>query len=397
MRRLTLCLLLAACASPPRSDYVPGGHGLPRAARREYRRAVDLERHGNLRGSLEALGDLCSRYPLRLGLHLRRLELARRVEGMAKAAQLYQPPPPGVDPSRAEILAKLVRLPEEDVAARGALLEAATAEEPGEPFWRLGLADVGVSAFDLVMARARRQRELGRVQEAATSRQEAVRLLEQARQNAETALQLDPRFKEAQLLLGYIATRRADEAPDIELRDAWRKTAGYHYREALKLDRESLTALLDLSENLLYFDKYTEAARLLHRAVRLAPSEPMAWNNLGFAYYATGRLANAVRCYQRALEIDPAQARIRTALADGLRRQGKAVAALQELERARSDASGDRKLLAAIAFKMGAIEEHLGNYRPSVREYRRHIDLGGQDAAKARSRIRDIYENAFEK
>jgi len=298
---------------------------------------------------------------------------------------------------RAEILAKLVSLPEEDVAGREALLEAATAKEPKEPFWRLGLADVGLSAFDLIIARARRQSELGRVQDAAASREEAVRILEHARQDGETALQLDPGFKEAQLLLGYIATRRADEAPDVEQRDAWRRTAEYHYREALKLDPESLAALLDLSENLLYFDRYTEATRLLHRATRLAPGEPMAWNNLGFAYYATGRLANAVRCYRRALEVDPNQARIRTALADGLRRQGKMAAALRELGRARQDAAGDRELLAAIAFKTGAIEEHLGDYEVAVREYQAHIDLGGKDAAKARSRIRGIYENAFEK
>jgi hypothetical protein len=70
--------------------------------------------------------------------------------------------------------------------------------------------------------------------------------------------------------------------------------------------------------------------------------------------------------------------------------------ALEELERARGDAGDDRALLAEIAFKMAAIQEHERRYEDAVLNYQRHIDLDGRDAAKARSRIRHIYEHAYE-
>ena len=41
MGRLVPVLLLVACSAPPKSDYVPGGEGLPARARADYRRAVD--------------------------------------------------------------------------------------------------------------------------------------------------------------------------------------------------------------------------------------------------------------------------------------------------------------------------------------------------------------------
>ena len=60
---------------------------------------------------------------------------------------------------------------------------------------------------------------------------------------------------------GYVATRRADLGADIEERDAWRTTAAYHYGKALELDPACVSARLNLAENLLYIDEYTEAAR----------------------------------------------------------------------------------------------------------------------------------------
>jgi hypothetical protein len=57
---------------------------------------------------------------------------------------------------------------------------------------------------------------------------------------------------------------------------------------------------------------------------------------------------------------------------------------------------GDRVLEAEIAFKLAAIHEFERRYREAVKEYEHHIELGGHDAAKARSRIRHIYEGTAE-
>jgi tetratricopeptide (TPR) repeat protein len=397
MVRFVPLLLLVACAAPPKSEYVPGGAGLPARARSDYRRAVNRERQGDVDGSLAILGELSSRFPLRLGIHLHRLRLVLLYRGVDAAVALYDPPPPGVDPARADILVRLARAPEKGVPERMTILESATALEPMNPFWRLALAHVLLSAHDIVVERAEHERALGRVQASAESYLEASHIVEEARQEAETALQYDDSLKEAHLLLGFLWTRKADLAGDRESSDPPRHTAEYHYRKALELDPASLTGHLNLAENLIYFDRYKEAAGHLKAAVLLAPLEPMAWNNLAYAYHSLGKVDKSVSCYRKAMELDPHNARVRTALSDGLRRLDQADEALRELERARQDAGEDRELLADIAFKMAAIHEHEGRYRDAITEFQRHIDLGGEDAAKAKSRIRHMYEEAFEK
>ena len=47
-------------------------------------------------------------------------------------------------------------------------------------------------------------------------------------------------------------------------------------------------------------------------------------------------------------------------------------------------------------FKLAAIYEFAGRYRDAIDEYERYIQLGGPESAKARSRVRHIFENAFE-
>ncbi|MCK6461830.1 MAG: tetratricopeptide repeat protein, partial [Planctomycetes bacterium] len=237
------------------------------------------------------------------------------------------------------------------------------------------------------------QRSLGRLQESAQSYVEAARLAEEARQDAETALQYDPALAEAHLLLGYLWTRKADLLPQRDRRDELRNVADYHYRETLKLDPANVAARIDLAENLLYFGRYSDAEEELEIALRLAPKEILVWNNLGYATYATGRAEKAVEYYEEALKLDPRNARIRAALADALRRLDRPEDSIRELERARGDAGEDKALLATIAFKLAAIHEYDKRFADAVKEYQRHIDLGGPDAAKAKSRIRHIYES----
>ncbi len=394
MRGPLLLLLAAACSSAPRSDYVPGGEALPALPRADYRRAVAKERARDPQAALVILGELSATYPLDLGIHLHRLRIARSVGGPEAAAALYDPPPPGVDAERAAVLVALARTPEEDVSARMAILESAAAREPGNPFWRLALADVRLAAHDVVVRRAEEQRSLGRLQESAQSYIDAARLAEESRQDAETALQYDPRRPEAHLLLGFHWTRLADLHPQRERRDELRYTADHHYREALRLDPANLAARINLAENLLHFGRYSDANDELEIALKIAPKEPLVWNNLGYCAYSTGRLDKAVKYYEEALRLEPQNARMRTALADALRRIDRSADAIADLERARSDAMGDRALEAEIAFKLAAIHEFERRYREAVKEYQNHIELGGADAAKARSRIRHIYEGS---
>lgn len=399
MARLTPLVLLAACASTPKSDYVPGGAGLPPDARLDYRRALYLEHSGERERALQKLADLCSRHPTRLGFHLRRLRLARLVLGAEKAAAIYADPPPGVDRLRGEILMRLAATDERDLADRADILQFALRNEPAEPFWHLALADVELAGHAPLAERAEGTRKQGKVREAETEMRRVRAYLDRAAERAEKALALDPLLAEAHILIGYICTRRADVADQPAERLKWRKTAADRYGRALALDPESLPALLNNAENQLYFDRYSDAVKDLRAAARVAPGVPLIWSNLGALYYRIGRLADAFASYETALRLDPLAARARAAYADCLQRRGDLTRAMRELERAREDGGDDDALQAEIAFKLGAIHEFERRYRRAVHEYELHIHHGkraGTSGAKARSRIRHIIEHAYE-
>ncbi|MBI4950215.1 MAG: hypothetical protein HY955_08750 [Deltaproteobacteria bacterium] len=50
---------------------------------------------------------------------------------------------------------------------------------------------------------------------------------------------------------------------------------------------------------------YRDEAALWEATVRLSPAKPRAWNNLGFAYSAEGRMKEARMAYMEALRLDP--------------------------------------------------------------------------------------------
>ena len=398
MARLAwLILIAAACAQTPREEgYVPGGADLPASAHETYRQALLHEWQGERAEALREQEKLARRYPLRVAFHLRWLRLARELKGPEKAAASYEPPPPGVDSERAGVYATLARLPPEDVAGQRDVLAFAVQREPNEPWWRLALADVEISSHDAVSARAERERDLGRVETSEESVREAQEDLDRARKEAEEALRLDPGIAEAETMLGYICSRRADLGRGIEERDKWREQAGDHYAKALALDPSDLPALLNAAENFIYFDRFEDAARLLQQAVELAPKAPLAWVNLGYAYNAAGRLQQAKACYQEALRLRPSDARLRTAYADTLRSLEESDEAVRELERALKEVGEDSDLRASIVFKLAAIHEYEERYRDAIQAYEKYIQLGGSESAKARSRIRHIYRHAFE-
>ncbi|MGQ0613545.1 MAG: tetratricopeptide repeat protein [Planctomycetaceae bacterium] len=389
---LLALLLLTACASVPRSGYVPGGSDLPPAVRAAYGEALALSRSGEGEEALRILDELCGRYPLRLGLHLARLRIATATRGPEAAVARYQPPPAGFSPDQAGILIALATLETDDLAGLRGVLEFAADREPEQPLWWLALADVELRACDLVVERSHEERELGSFDAATRGYEEARAILVRAREEAERARSLDPRCAEAHLTLGYILSRRADLAEDYADRDELRKEAGVAYEAALDIDPASVPSLVNLAENHLYFGRHDRAIRALRDASRLAPGEAAVWTNLGVAYWATGEVVAASNSYSKALALAPGNARVRVALADCLQHEGKREQAKVELARARTEAAGERPLLALIAYKLAAIHEFEGEYAPAVEEYREHIRLGGPDSAKAESRIRFIFE-----
>ena len=55
-------------------------------------------------------------------------------------------------------------------------------------------------------------------------------------------------------------------------------------------------------------NNYTEAVSDLTKAIKLRPDIPEAFHNLGYAFERCGDVKNAIRAYERALNLKPAYA-----------------------------------------------------------------------------------------
>lgn len=145
----------------------------------------------------------------------------------------------------------------------------------------------------------------------------------------EQALQADPHDLETLFNLGYVygAVGRYEESIDC-LRQLKRHTpqlpALYRWEgvaldrlgrggEALQAFQEALRLKPDYDEalaglgNLLFNNKQMEKAeRYLQWAVTIAPEKSAYHNDLGRVYRQQGRMEEAVACYRKALELEPA-------------------------------------------------------------------------------------------
>ena len=54
-----------------------------------------------------------------------------------------------------------------------------------------------------------------------------------------------------------------------------------------------------------FLGKYDEAIKCYDKAIEIDPDNPVVWNNKGLALNSLGKYDEAVKCYDKAIEIDP--------------------------------------------------------------------------------------------
>ena len=108
--------------------------------------------------------------------------------------------------------------------------------------------------------------------------------LEEARQEFEAELQLDPANAAAEYELGEMARQARQWNEAIE-----------RFRRAAQLDPEFAEALIGLGKSLVSANRAAEAVAPLEAAVKLAPDNPVAHYQLSFAYRRLGREEEAKR------------------------------------------------------------------------------------------------------
>ena len=143
-----------------------------------------------------------------------------------------------------------------------------------------------------------------------------------AREAAEKALALDPQLADAHLAMG-----RIQRSYDWD----W-VAADASFRKALELEPGSAKALRHAASQARTLGRWSEAIDLANKAIEHDPLRSTTYNALGFALQAVNRDAEAEAAFRKGLEVAPDRAIRHMHLGQALLLQGKAEAALQEME-----------------------------------------------------------------
>lgn len=175
--------------------------------------------------------------------------------------------------------------------------------------------DIALSLLDALPVESTGE-ERARIARAPTNDDELLRLLRQAQrleweldmeQNAaagallEAALAQDSTFADAHAWLAGIYARRGMRSDDWATVERGRA----HARAAFRLAPESPHSLMGLAYSLIPYERFEEMRDINRRLLRLEPSYPFAFRNLGGIAYYSGNFTQAAIYFTEALALDP--------------------------------------------------------------------------------------------
>ena len=143
---------------------------------------------------------------------------------------------------------------------------------------------------------------------------------------------------------------RHDAVAMLLLQDGRPQDAVPHFRESLRLNKDSATTHYNLGLALSMLRQYPEATREYEAAVKLDPKHAEAQNNLGAMLHVAGRLDEAATHYRQALDLRPENVEARANFGRLLSIQGKPAAAATEFERGLTFAPESVSLLTGLAW-----------------------------------------------
>jgi Flp pilus assembly protein TadD len=120
----------------------------------------------------------------------------------------------------------------------------------------------------------------------------------------QSAVQIDPRYADAQFNLGnaFLQKGRADQAIS-------------QYQKALEIQPDFAAAHLNLGNGFSQQGRMDQAISQYQKALEINPDDEKAHNNLGNAFLQKGNVSQAITHFQQALEIKPADPSIQNNLA----------------------------------------------------------------------------------
>jgi len=148
-----------------------------------------------------------------------------------------------------------------------------------------------------------------------------------AREAVEKALALDPRLVDAHLTMRWI---------HIVYDWDW-AAADASVRRALELEPGNAMVLRNVGMQAVMFGRWDEAIDATNKAIERDPLGANSYNNLGIMLLAVNRDAEAESAYRKALELDPGGASRHMAIGWALLLEGKAEAALREMQQEKEE------------------------------------------------------------
>ncbi|MCX9010347.1 MAG: tetratricopeptide repeat protein [Candidatus Methanoperedens sp.] len=114
---------------------------------------------------------------------------------------------------------------------------------------------------------------------------------------------------------------------------------------------------------------YAEAIKCYDKAIEINPGSMEAWNNKGLALARTGRLAEAIQCYDKALELNPGDMEVMYNKGIALALLGKPAEAIECYDKLLAVNPGDADAWCSrgdVLFESGRFEEALTDYDKSI-------------------------------
>lgn len=190
----------------------------------------------------------------------------------------------------------------------------------------------------------------------------------------------EPASADAHLNLGLLLARKGQPADE--------EAAVAEFQQALRLDEGMDVARLALGQALVSLQNYSEAAPILSAYTRRQPKDAQGYNALGLANQGLKKSDAAIAAFQRAVELDRKDARIRFNLAGLLARRGQTSAAIVQLEAAERIRPSDPEIHDAL----GSLFERAGNREKARAERARLASL--KSAADKDSTIAKFNQDA---
>jgi tetratricopeptide (TPR) repeat protein len=159
--------------------------------------------------------------------------------------------------------------------------------------------------------------------------------------------------------------------PDIKQKDA-ELSKGNGSGDVRENKPEDATMWGNKGNSLVESSMYDDAIKCYDKALEINPGSMEAWNNKGLALARTGRLAEAVQCYDRALEIDPGDSEVIYNKGISLARLGKSNEAIECYDKLLAVNPQDADAWCSkgdVLFESGRYEDALAAYNKSIEIY----------------------------